>query len=89
MIKVNPGTYIIDTPGIREVEPYGMRKADLCHYFPEFLKYINECRFNTCTHHHEPGCAVMQAVEEEKISIFRYDSYLKILDTIEDDIIFN
>ncbi len=88
MIKVEPGTYIIDTPGIREVEPYGMRKEDLGHYFPEFLPYINECKFNTCLHNHEPGCAVMEAVEEEIISVFRYESYLKMLDTIEDDIIF-
>jgi len=88
MIKVEPGTYIIDTPGIREVEPYGIRKEDLGHYFPEFLLYLNECKFNTCTHHHEPGCAVMEAVEEDKISTDRYDSYLRILDTIEDDINF-
>ena len=88
MIKVGQETFIIDTPGIREVEPYGIRKEDLGHYFPEFLPFINKCRFNTCTHHHEPGCAVIKAVEEEMISIFRYDSYLKILDTIEDDIIF-
>lgn len=88
MIEVKPGTWIIDTPGIREVEPYGIRKEDLGHYFPEFLPYINKCKFNTCTHHHEPDCAVIEAVEQEKISPFRYDSYLKILDTIEDDIIF-
>ncbi len=88
MIKVEPGTYIIDTPGIREVEPYGIRKEDLGHYFPEFLPYLNECKFNTCTHHHEPGCAVIEAVEEYKISPYRYDSYLRILDTIEDDINF-
>ncbi len=88
MIKVNPETYIIDTPGIREVEPYGVKQEDLGHYFPEFLPYINECKFNTCTHHHEPGCAVIEAVEEEKIYLDRYESYLKILDTIEEDIIF-
>lgn len=88
MINVEPGTYIIDTPGIREVEPYGMKKEDLGHYFPEFLPYINKCKFNTCIHNHEPGCAVVEAVEEEKISVDRYESYLKILATIEDDIIF-
>ena len=88
MIKTAPETYIIDTPGIREIEPYGIKKEDLCHYFPEFLPYINECRFNTCTHHHEPGCAVIEAVEEENISSYRYNSYLKMLGTIEDDIIF-
>ncbi len=88
MIKIEPGTYIIDTPGIREIEPYGVRKEDLGHYFPEFLPYINKCRFNTCTHHHEPGCAVINAAEEGHISVYRYESYLKMLDTIEEDIIF-
>lgn len=88
MIKVEDEAYIIDTPGIREVEPYGIRKEDLGHYFPEFLPYLNECKFNTCTHHHEPGCAVMKAAEEDKISLYRYESYLKILETIEEDIIF-
>ena len=88
MIKVRPETYIIDTPGIREVEPYGIRKEDLCHYFPEFLPFINGCRFNTCTHQHEPGCAVIKAAKDGNISLYRYDSYLKILKTIEDDIIF-
>lgn len=88
MLNVKPDTYIIDTPGIREVEPYGVKKENLGHYFPEFLSYINYCRFNTCTHQHEPGCAVIKAVEEDKISVYRYESYLKILETIEEDIIF-
>ena len=88
MIQVETGTWIIDTPGIREIEPYGMRSEDLCHYFPEFLPYINDCRFNTCTHNHEPGCAVLAAVENEIISPIRYESYLRMLETVEDDIIF-
>lgn len=89
MIEVEPQTFIIDTPGIREIEPYGIKKEDLCHYFPEFLIYINKCKFNTCTHYHEPECAVIKAVDDEMISVYRYESYLKMLDTIEDDIIFN
>jgi ribosome biogenesis GTPase len=88
MLNVKQDTYIIDTPGIREVEPYGVKKENLGHYFPEFLSYINDCKFNTCTHQHEPGCAVIKAVEEDKISLYRYESYLKILGTIEEDIIF-
>lgn len=88
MRKVNPGTFIIDTPGLREVDPYGIRKSDLGHYFIEFSKYINECKFSTCTHHHEPGCSVIKAVEANLISAERYDSYLRLLDTIEDDINF-
>jgi ribosome biogenesis GTPase / thiamine phosphate phosphatase len=88
MIKVETNTFIIDTPGIREIDPYGIKKSDLGYYFKEFGKYINSCKFNTCTHHHEPGCAVIDAVENNLISHDRYDSYLRILDTIEDDLNF-
>jgi ribosome biogenesis GTPase len=88
MKKVNANTFIIDTPGLREIDPYGIRKSDLGHYFIEFGEFINECKFNTCTHHHEPGCAVIEAVEKSLISEERYDSYLRMLDTIEDDINF-
>jgi ribosome biogenesis GTPase / thiamine phosphate phosphatase len=88
LIKVEENTFIIDTPGIREIDPYGIRKADLGHYFIEFADYINNCKFNTCTHHHEPGCKVIEAVNKGIISEERYDSYLRILDTIEDDLNF-
>jgi len=88
MFKVDMNTFVIDTPGIREIEPYGIRKEDLGHYFREFLPYIKNCKFNTCTHFHEPECAVIRAVEEEEIFPERYDSYLKLLYTIEQDIIF-
>ncbi len=88
MYFVGNDTYIIDTPGIREIDPYGIKKEDLSHYFIEFNKFINECRFNTCTHNHEPGCAVIEAVDSGLISMERYDSYLRVLDSIEDDLNF-
>lgn len=88
MIKVEKDTFIIDTPGLREIDPYGIRKEDVGHYFIEFAEYSHDCKFNTCTHFHEPGCAVIEAVEKGKISEARYDSYLRILGTIEEDIIF-
>lgn len=88
MIQVDSNTFVIDTPGIREIEPFGIRKEDLGHYFIEFSDYINECRFNTCTHYHEPGCAVIDGVEKGAISLQRYESYLRILETIEEDINF-
>lgn len=88
MIKTDDNTFVIDTPGIREIDPYGIRKEDVSHFFPEFSDYNDDCRFNTCTHHHEPGCAVIEAVENEKISPERYGSYLRIIDTIEEDIVF-
>ncbi len=88
MIFVGEETYIIDTPGVREIDPFGIRKEDLGHYFKEFESFIRGCRFNTCTHHHEPGCAVINAVENDNISAERYDSYLRILDTVEKDMNF-
>lgn len=88
LLQVEKNTYMIDTPGIREIDPYGIRKEDLSHYFIEFGKFAEDCKFNTCTHHHEPGCKVIEAVENGKISTERYDSYLRMLDTIEEDIIF-
>ncbi|MBT8379462.1 MAG: ribosome small subunit-dependent GTPase A [Ignavibacteria bacterium] len=88
MIKVKGNTFVIDTPGLREIDPYGIQKQDLGHYFIEFDNYMNDCKFNTCTHHHEPGCAIIDAVEKKFISVERYDSYLRMLDTIEEDINF-
>lgn len=88
MEKVQKDTFIIDTPGVREIDPYGIKKEDLGHYFKEFGSYIPLCKFNSCTHDHEPGCAVIEGVQRGKISAERYDSYLRILNTIEEDIIF-
>lgn len=88
MFEVNDESFIIDTPGVREIDPYGLREEDLCHYFVEFVPYINQCKFSGCTHNHEPGCAVVQAVEDGLISEVRYDSYLRILNTTEDDLNF-
>jgi ribosome biogenesis GTPase len=88
MKLVENNTFVIDTPGIREFDPFGIKKEDLGHYFLEFLPFINECKFNTCTHYHEPQCAVEEAVSEGKLSKERYKSYLNLLQTVEDDIIF-
>lgn len=88
MIPIDEKTYIIDTPGVREIEPYGIRETDLGHYFPEFENFLSACKFNTCTHNHEPGCGIISAVENGEIAIERYDSYLRILNTIEEDIHF-
>lgn len=88
MKRVEEDTFIIDTPGMREIDPYGIRKEDLGHYFVEFSKFQNECRFNTCTHYHEPNCAVINAVEKGLINSERYKSYLNILESIESDMNF-
>ncbi|MEJ5351471.1 MAG: ribosome small subunit-dependent GTPase A [Melioribacteraceae bacterium] len=88
MKKVDENTFVIDTPGIREIDPYGIKKEDLSHYFKDFKDYIYDCKFNTCTHHHEPGCAVVKACQEGKINEERYKSYLNILETVEEDLFF-
>lgn len=86
--KVGENTFIIDTPGIREIDPYGVRQEDLGHYFIEFKPYQDNCKFNTCTHYHEPGCAVIDAVENDLIDKLRYQSYLNMLATVEEDMNF-
>ncbi len=86
--NVGKGTFIIDTPGIRELDPYGVRQEDLGHYFKDFVPFIHDCKFNTCTHNHEPGCNVINAVREKLISEERYHGYLNLLETIEDDMNF-
>ena len=88
LIKVDEDTFVVDTPGIRELDPYGIRKQDLGHYFKDFLPYAETCRFNTCTHDHEPECAVVEAVRNDFINAERYQSYLNLLATIEDDMNF-
>lgn len=86
--NVGGNTFVIDTPGMREIDPYGIRKEDLGHYFIEFSQFAEKCKFNTCTHYHEPDCAVVFAVRNQQIHPERYQSYLNILGTIEDDMNF-
>ncbi|MCF8266229.1 MAG: ribosome small subunit-dependent GTPase A, partial [Melioribacteraceae bacterium] len=88
MNLINANTAVIDTPGIREIDPYGITQENLGHYFVEFEEFINECRFNSCTHNHEPGCAVQDAFNDNLITEERFESYLNMLDSIEDDMIF-
>ena len=71
-------TYIADTPGIRELGLYDIDPADLGFYFKDIEPYVNECRFPSCTHDHEPGCAVRAAVEAGQIDSERYESYLRL-----------
>ena len=77
------GGIVVDTPGIRELGIH-LSAAELPWYFPEFEALAGQCHFNNCTHTHEPDCAVMAAVEAGSIPADRYDSYLRILDTLDD-----
>ncbi|MCC8155122.1 MAG: ribosome small subunit-dependent GTPase A [Tannerellaceae bacterium] len=79
MLPLPTGGYLIDTPGIKGFGTIEMEGAEVAHYFPEILGHIGKCRFNNCTHVHEPGCGVLQAVNEKKIPLSRYKSYLNIL----------
>lgn len=76
----NNSGYIIDTPGIKGFGTIEFSKEETSHYFKEIFKISQDCRFNNCTHTHEPGCAVLKALEDHLISQSRYDSYLSILD---------
>jgi ribosome biogenesis GTPase len=78
------GGAIIDTPGIREMGVVDISKQELAHYFPEMRAVMNDCQFNNCVHLEEPGCAVKAAVNDGRIHVERYLSYLNIRDTIED-----
>lgn len=80
MIPLPEGGYLIDTPGIKGFGTIEMEGVEISHYFPEIFKFSADCKFNNCSHRHEPGCAVLQAVEEHYISESRYKSYLSILD---------
>jgi ribosome biogenesis GTPase len=78
MYDLPGGGSIIDTPGIRELGVIDIEQAELSHFFPEMRDRLNQCRFNNCRHINEPGCAVLEALENGFIEPSRYDSYLSI-----------
>lgn len=80
MYHTDFGGYIIDTPGLRGFGLVDLEKEEIALYFPEMLKVARDCRFTPCTHTHEPGCAVKDAVDEGIISAERYNSYLGMLE---------
>ena len=75
-----PNSFIIDTPGIKGFGSFDMQREEISHYFREIFNYSHDCRFNNCTHTHEPGCAVLAALERHDISQSRYNSYLSMLE---------
>lgn len=80
MFELAPETFIIDTPGIKELGLVEMEKSEISHYFPEMRERLNQCRFNNCLHLNEPGCAVKEAVAEGDIAESRYMSYLSMVE---------
>jgi ribosome biogenesis GTPase / thiamine phosphate phosphatase len=83
MFELEEGTYLIDTPGIKELGIMDIEDNELSHYFPEMRDMLNQCRFHNCSHRQEPGCAVREAVEKGRLSLTRYNSYLSILESYD------
>lgn len=84
MIELAEGGYLIDTPGIKGFGTFDIEPEELTSYFKEIFEFSKDCKFNNCTHTHEPGCAVLQAVENHYISASRYQSYLNMLEDKDD-----
>lgn len=82
---LSEGTYIIDTPGVKGFGTLEFDRHEVSHFFPEIFRESANCRYGDCTHTHEPGCAVKEAVEEHRIAESRYASYLSILDDADED----
>jgi ribosome biogenesis GTPase len=80
MYKLSFGGYIIDTPGIKGFGMLDMESWEISHYFPEIFKLSKQCQYNNCSHTHEPGCAVKEAVEKGEIAESRFISYLGLLE---------
>jgi ribosome biogenesis GTPase len=76
------GGYLVDSPGLKVMGLWEVDKDDLRHYYPEFRRYADQCRFIGCSHTHEPKCAVKEAVKDGQIAAFRYDNYIAIAESL-------
>lgn len=85
MFDLTGGGAIIDTPGIRGFGTFDFQREEVSHYFREIFEFGHDCRFSNCTHTHEPGCAVLQALEDHLIAESRYRSYLSMLNDEDED----
>ena len=80
MISLPDGGWLIDTPGIKGFGTFDMEPEEISGYFKEIFRFSKDCRFSNCTHTHEPGCAVLQALEDHFIAQSRYQSYLSMME---------
>ncbi len=78
LLELDFGGWVVDTPGVRQFELCDINRDDLAGYFREFRPYLSSCKFSSCSHTHEAGCKVKQAVDNDLIAITRYESYLKL-----------
>ncbi|MBQ8047923.1 MAG: ribosome small subunit-dependent GTPase A [Prevotella sp.] len=81
----SPSSWLIDTPGIKGFGTFDMQPEEITSYFKEIFLFSKGCRFSNCTHTHEPGCAVLKAIDDHYIAPSRYQSYLSMLDDKDDD----
>jgi ribosome biogenesis GTPase len=88
LIPLADGGYLADTPGIRTISPWDVEPDELDAYFVEIAPHVADCRFPDCTHVHEPGCAVLTAIQQGKIAPERYDSYLRLRDMLEEEYVY-
>lgn len=84
MFEFMPDSYIVDTPGVKGFGTFDMEVEEISHYFVEFFELSKDCRYGNCTHTHEPGCAVLEALEKGEIAPSRYQSYLSMLEDKEE-----
>ena len=80
MFEFMQESYIIDTPGVKGFGTFDMEVEEISHYFVEFFELSKDCRYGNCTHTHEPGCAVLEALERGELAPSRYQSYLSMLE---------
>ncbi|MFW5762029.1 MAG: ribosome small subunit-dependent GTPase A [Cyclobacteriaceae bacterium] len=80
MFQLDHDTFVIDTPGIKELGLIDIEKEEISHFFPEMRDRFGECKFYNCQHMHEPGCAIREAVDNDEIAVSRYYSYLSMME---------
>lgn len=84
MFPLEGGGWLIDTPGVKGFGTFDMEREEVGHYFRDIFRFSADCRYNNCTHTHEPGCAVLEALDHQLIAPSRYNSYLSMLDDKEE-----
>ncbi len=84
MFELPDGGYVVDSPGLKILKLWEVDREDVAAYYDEMADYIERCKFQPCSHTHEPGCAVKRAVKDGEISKIRYDNYVSIYESIED-----